>query len=465
MTALATFAASTLAFVACSSATARATRSSNEPAPTETPTATTVRSAVDTAAHAAVLAPAHAVCIRAAESVKPLIAGPAPLPDRMVSLRSDVHQIGRALAALPFPAADRAVRASLAVNIRQADTDLDRARAQLAAGQTEGASASFADATDHLGQDSSILEHYGVRCDLAAQPSRAHTITASAAIAVGTYPSQVTATATDVWVSRQDGRAVVRVDAQANRVVAVIAVDDDDLRTIQVTNDGVWVRGATAMHRIDPATNRVVRTIVKTTIGAAVTRAVVDDAAIWACNGNSVVRAAKSDGHPLATMTLPYRCGTLSAARGQVWVASDTGEPGHLSRIDEATNRVAFTAAVAADAATFPAIGTTTVWTHSQDVGAAHRAAVGVDAATGRTFATTQLTSGGGQGALAPTVYYAADTELGLVDAIDAHSGRILRTYDGGAEPNAVALTGTTMWVVDEATDQLLRFDLANPEG
>jgi len=89
-----------------------------------------------------------------------------------------------------------------------------------------------------------------------------------------------------------------------------------------------------------------------------------------------------------------------------------------------------------------------------------HPAAAGVDAATGKATAVAKLTSGGGPGALTATAYYVTDTDLGLVDAIDTRTGRVLRTYDGGAEPNAVAINGTAMWVVDEATGRVLRFNL-----
>ncbi len=375
----------------------------------------------------------------------------------IAALRNLVRGAGEQFASIAWNDSSDAIARTVAAEVGEANTDLDIAARRVAGADLEGAARLYGDARDHVDQLVSIVRHAGAVCGSSTQPPRAGMIEAIDVVEVGGYAAQVTAHGDDVWVAIQDGRTVVRVDARNGRVLARVPVDDDDLRTIQVANDGVWVRGATALHRIDATTNRVAQTIPKRAIGNAVTRAFVDDAEIWACNGNTVVRASKQDGHPLATIALSYPCGTVSAALGQVWSTSDTGV-GDASRIDPHRNAVAFTVAIDAVAATFPSIAGNIVWTNSQDAGVASPAAVGLDAATGRTIATTRLASGGGPGALDESTYYVADTDRGVVDAIDAHTGRVLRTYDGGAEPNAVALEGSTLWVIDEATGRLLRF-------
>jgi sugar lactone lactonase YvrE len=411
-------------------------------------------------ANAAVVAQAQSLCSHAISRIQPFLQSTAT-PPQIAALRRIVQSLAAPLGSLPISAGDQQVRTDALTNITEAETDLDRATAAAKTNATASATANFADATDHMSQISSVLQHYGAACTGAAQPTRVGTIAPTAEVAVGGFTSQLTATAQDVWVTRQDGRALVRVDPATNKVVATITVPDDDLKLSQVTSNGVWIRGANTMFRIDPATNRVVQTIAKSKIGANVTRAFVDDNAIWACNNNSIVRASKSDGTPVATIALPYRCGTVSSNNRQVWVTSDTGEPALMTKIDPSTNKIVFTVP-AVSSGSFPQIGNGVVWTNSQDQGVKHPAVVGLNTSTGKPIATTKLGFGSGPGGLTATTFYVADTDLGLVDAIDTHTGKVLRTYDAGAEPNAVAVSGTTMWVVDEATGRLLRFDLAS---
>jgi hypothetical protein len=449
---------SVLTLAACASGPPTASPSSS------TPSESTPTTAIEQAATpATALASVEGICSTAGAE----LASIAPVGDTRGSAESTIaalHRLvdttGPQLAAIGWGRDNAATADQIAAQVGELDTDLAEAARRAATNDVPGAAVSVDDARDHVNHIVSILRHAGAICGAPAQPSRSGTHAPVDVIGIGGYTAQVTAHGTDVWVAVQDAQSVVRVDGRTNQIVARVAVDDDDLRTIQVTDGGVWVRGASAMHRIDPHTNRVVQDLPKRAIGESVTRAFVDDEAIWACNGTTVVRGSTTDGHPIATISLPYRCGAVSSGEGQVWATSDSGEAGRLTRIDATTNTSLFTVPIAADAPTFAAIGPDQVWTNSEAVGAPHTASVGVDAATGDTVATTKLTSGGGSGALASGTYYAVDTAVGFVVAINARTGEITRTFDAGAQPNALAVNDNTMWVVDEATGRLLRFDL-----
>jgi hypothetical protein len=280
-----------------------------------------------------------------------------------------------------------------------------------------------------------------------------------ATIDIGGEIGQVTAAGDDLWIADFAG-TVIRVHAPTGEILARIPVEDDELRTIQVTSAGVWVRGATALHRIDPSTDAIVATVPKAQIGAEVTRAFVDETAIWACDGTSLVRAALEDGHPTASVDLGFPCGTVRSADGQVWVASDIGpDPGQLVRVDPATVTVVLAVDIPIDSATFPAIEGGEVWTHGQS-DTTEPGFVALDAGTGAVLHHGLLATGGGPGVLTDTAYYAVSSDTGEVLGIDRSSGEVVSRLDGGASPNAVVVSGGSLWVVDDEGGELRRFDL-----
>lgn len=303
---------------------------------------------------------------------------------------------------------------------------------------------------------SAIVRDAGGECD-GPPTSDADLVEPDAVIDIGGSTGQITAVGDDVWVSDFDGN-VIRVHGPTSEIVARIPVDDQELRTIQVASSGVWVRGASALHRIDPSTNEITTSVPKSQLGADITRAFVDDAAIWACSGTNLVRATL-EGQPTATVDLGFRCGTVTSSDGQVWVASDAGGPGRWARIDPTSAEVALTVDVPVDFATFPAIDNGQVWSHGQG-DAADPGFVAVDAETGEVLHQGSLDAGGGPGALSPTMYFAVSSDSHTVLGIDRTTGEILSRLDGGLSPNAAALSGGSLWVVDDAGGQLLRFDL-----
>jgi hypothetical protein len=325
----------------------------------------------------------------------------------------------------------------------------DEAEAAIDAGRTS-------DAEAHIEEASSIVRDQGATCG--AAPSDPSELTQpDAVIDIGGKTTQLTADGDDVWVTDFDDPVVTRVRASTGEVLARITVDDHELRTVHVAADGVWVRGAAAMHRIDPATDAVVATVRKDAIGTGITRVFVDDDVLWACSGRTIIRADRQ-GTPTATTDLGFPCGTVTSAAGQVWVASDEG-PGHLVKLDPATGAILLTTDLPIDLATFPSIDAETVWTHSQ-AEAEDLGFVAVDASTGELLFEGSMDAGSGPGALGASRYYAAAADLGEVLVIDRSTGEVVERLAGGRSPNAVALSDGHLWVVDDSEGQLRRFDL-----
>jgi hypothetical protein len=422
---------------------------------------TTTVSAADAQLRSAAIASAETFCQTA---VKQFAALPA-VGSTSASVDTADHALARLvgsgsrLVAVKVPTPDQDVIHQLEVNLDQATRDVARSEQTASSGDIVHAVLAYNDAHDAVDHISSVLRHWGATCGNHREPGTFGLVEPTATIDVGAYADQVTADGDTVWVSLQDGRSVVRVDATDNKVVATIPVADDDLKTIQVTSDGVWVRGNDALHLIDPASNRVVRTIPKSAIGASVTRAFVDGQAIWACDGKQVVEASKQDGHPMATIPLPYACGTLASADKQVWVTSDAGQSGRISLIDPSTHALVRTTSIPADSGTYPSIASSAVWTNGE-FGAQNPEAVGVDPSTGRVTQTAPMVGGGGPGALVGNDYYAVVTINGQVQAINLRTAAVDRTFDAGSEPNALSVSGHTLWVVDEGSGQLRRFEI-----
>lgn len=342
----------------------------------------------------------------------------------------------------PSSVADQATLAAL--------IDLfDRAQAAIEAGQEDEAEASIDEA-------SAIVRDQGVDCGDAPRDLAALT-QPDAVIDIGGSIGQVTAAGDDVWVTDFDEPVVTRVQASTGEIISRITLDDRELRTIQVTDSGVWVRGASAVHRIDPATNRVASTVAKDKIGTNITRVFVDETAMWACSSSTLMRTTL-DGDPTGSVDLGFPCGTVTSASGQVWVASDKGS-GYLAKIDPATLTVLLTTDLPIDFATFPSIDGGTVWTHSQ-ADAVEHGFVAVDAVTGDVLFQGALDSGGGPGALTDSKYYAPDSDIGEVLVIDRTTGEVVDHLDGGSDPNAAAVSTGHLWVVDDERGELRRFDV-----
>jgi YVTN family beta-propeller protein len=219
-----------------------------------------------------------------------------------------------------------------------------------------------------------------------------------------------------VWLSNPSYDTVTRVDPATNTVSATIPVGAQP-EGIAVSPGAVWVvnagglanAGGPSVSRIDPATNRVVATIPvgpKSDCCAEHMNLIASPRAVWVAlsNGNSLVHVDPATNRVVATATLPFApCGYLAADKTGVW-STDGGCGGDVvARVDSHTNRL--------------------------------------------TTRLAELTPNGIAVAFG-SIWVA--TDVGNVDQIGPHSGRLVARLYVGGEPERLGVGFGSVWVNDD---------------
>ena len=183
------------------------------------------------------------------------------------------------------------------------------------------------------------------------------------------------------------------------------------------TDDAVWIgsTGPSALHRIDPKTNR---------------------------------EAAK--------VTLPGEpCAGLAAGFGSVWVPL-CAKPNALARIDMKTNRLAAVYPVGPAAREGGiAAGGDSVWMVTDAKGTLAR----LDPVTGKVRQIVRIAPGTYNPRFADGVVWVSGHDGGVVTAVDAASGKVLATVPVGAGPRFLAIGGGAVWVLLQGTGESVRID------
>lgn len=242
--------------------------------------------------------------------------------------------------------------------------------------------------------------------------------------------SGFTATEKALWISDFDADLVYHVDSTSLKVLAQIPVEDNPLG-ITAGDATIWVashRGGSVV-RIDPATDKVVATIRVGPTGP---------------------------GGPHA----------IGLGFGSAWVSAGSGPYGRggtVVRIDPATNEIQATIAIpkTASACGGFAFGDGAVWTASCGD---RTTLVRIDPATNTVVATIDL------GGLGSEALIDGHPWMSLENIKDGGPGRIVRidpatnTIDRSVSPGAtfkgggVIVAAGSVWIVDWASEQILRF-------
>jgi virginiamycin B lyase len=202
--------------------------------------------------------------------------------------------------------------------------------------------------------------------------------------------------------------------------------------------------------RIDPATNKVVKTI---SVGSGPEGVVVTDGAVWVAerHDGTVTRVDPATNTVVATIQVaPAGSGgpqQMTVGPDSVYVSVENS--GKLVRIDPATNEVGFSlplGPIASDG--------TQVWM-GVDAGANGKPQlVRIDPVTGETI-TALDTSGIGWVAVGLGSVWAT-TDSGVV-RIDPVTGRILETIDLGGASGDLLVAGCAVWVLPGGQPYVLR--------
>ncbi len=261
------------------------------------------------------------------------------------------------------------------------------------------------------------------------------------------------------------GNAVLRIDGSTDQARQVLSDPGASLTGIAFGAGSLWVEDAAGILRVDPATGKVTARI-----GVHASLLSFGEGALWALRdigGGPLVRIDPATNAVRAFPLPPGKSWDLAVGEGAVWVSATCPASACLLRVDPATGRVAarisgrhlFGQVAAGDGA---------VW--ASDGAAVAR----IDPRTGRVTATAPLLSplpaagtspvlnGSGLLAVAPGAVW-------VTRAGNAHHASVLRIGPQtsrlvgaglrvGRQPQAVAASGSTLWVV--TAQGLTRVDL-----
>jgi hypothetical protein len=265
----------------------------------------------------------------------------------------------------------------------------------------------------------------------------------------------------DVWVACQG--ALIRIDAAANRIAAVIPLQwmDGDA-SIAVSQDAVWVASGSSTHgviyQLDPLTNHQVGEL---PLKGGADGMVIAQGVLWvaqpgrgagAASRGTVARFDTNFGGLLGPVKLPGRPAPIRSGLGAVWVTTyDARDRPAVYRIDPRTATVTRVPRVQ----TVVAAGPDSLWAGAEDPLANLRR---VDPATGRAVATVPV-PGVTRMAFAPGAVWAC-TDAKLY-RLDPNSAQVVGTPVAlEAPPAALAVGEGSIWVGERGREPaLVRFD------
>ncbi len=265
------------------------------------------------------------------------------------------------------------------------------------------------------------------------------------------------------WVTT--GNAVLRVDPHTDRATQVLSDPGASLTGVAFGAGSLWVEDAAGVLRVDPVTGKVTARI-----GVHASALSFGAGALWALGyigGGPLVRIDPATNAVRTFPLPPGKIEDLAAGEGAVWISVAVPPSVGLLRVDPASGRVV---ARISGSHLFGqvAVGDGAVW--ASDGAAVAR----IDPRTNRVTATAPLLSplpasgpspilnGSGLLAVAPGVVWvtrAGNARHAGVLRIDPRTGRFTGTgLRAGRHPQAVAASGTTLWVV--TAQGLARADL-----
>jgi hypothetical protein len=303
----------------------------------------------------------------------------------------------------------------------------------------------------------------GVRCGL-GDPAR----TAQAALNVPIFSAFQVSTGFDsVWVSDRANKQVHRVDPGTGEVVATIDVGAIPVR-LQPADGRMVVRTADDYQFIDPALNTVVATLPKTEVGPAANRAWAVDGALWICDGQRLHRYDPTTLQPIAAIELGFDCGNVHATDDLVipWTYNeDAGESGTSTAalVDPATNSVTGTIALPVDVGKPTVIGDNVFFPAIEG-----STSVVIDRVSGAITSTPDIGRPyvhSSDSAYDGTHLYVIveGRDIAVVDPATFEIVDTIKPMDLdpplGVQVNALALGPDALWVVNDQSSILQRFD------
>ena len=270
-----------------------------------------------------------------------------------------------------------------------------------------------------------------------------------------------------VWVSDQASNQVNRVDTDTGEIEAVIDVGSRPFR-LQPADGRMVVRTADAYEFIDPATNTVTSTLLKSDVGPAANRGWAVDGALWICDGQRLHRYDPTTLEAITTIELGFDCGFVHATDDVVSAWTYNEDPGQSGAnvaafIDPASNSVPATIDLPVDVGVPTIVDDMVFFPGTEGL-----TSVVVDPMTGTIVSTPDL---GRPYVHSNDVAYDGTYLYVMVEGrdiavVDPTTYEIVDTIEPmdfdpplGVQINAMTLTPGALWVVNDESSILQRFD------
>jgi len=356
--------------------------------------------------------------------------------------------------------------------VERADQWMTLALEQLRAGNVDGAefsdtalgSVDYFRSTIHQ-IDTVVASAAGMPCG-PADPAR----TVDAALNIPIFSAWQVSTGFDsVWVSDRANRQVHRIDPDTGAVIAVISVGAIPVR-LQPADGRMVVRTSDSFQFIDPATNTITATLLKSDVGPAANRSWAVDGAMWICDGQRIHRYDPTTLQPVTAIELGFDCGNVHATSDLAiaWTYNDDdGQSGTsvAALIDPVTNTIQTAINLPFD------VGKPTVLDEVVFFpGSEGSQSVVIDRATGTITSLPDLgrpfehaTDSAFDGT---SLYVLVEgRDIAVVDPTTFEVTDTIEPFDFdpplGIQINALALGPDALWVVNDESSILQRFDLS----
>ncbi len=265
-----------------------------------------------------------------------------------------------------------------------------------------------------------------------------------AKISVGGQPCGVVATEGSVWVTDAERGRLLLI--QGDRYVRDFPIDPAPCE-LTFGYGSLWVATQSGkLDRVDPTTGKVLARI---TVGEASYEPLVAFGAVWVTNrnGNSVSQVDPATNKVVRTIKTPFvNAGGVVDAAGSLWVGNDASGDTEILRIDPRTGRQ--TRVKAGNRPAFVAAAGGSIWVANQNDHTVTR----LDATTGAIQGTVPAGSNPVNLAALPGArpeVWVPDDVGNVLTRIDATTGSVVETLPVGKGPAVVASDGTDVWVTN----------------
>ncbi len=315
------------------------------------------------------------------------------------------------------------------------------------------------------GRVATTLAIAGVRCG-PADPARVETASLNVPIV---SPWHLRIGFGSVWVSNWAENLLHRIDPETGALQATIETGSTPY-LLQPADGRIVLRTDEAYLFVDPATDSISDTLLRSEVGPSAGASWAVDGALWICDGRQVHRYDPTTLERTGTVPLDIDCSNVHATSDLVAVWQSDGVPGDAltAMIDPSTNSVLATLDLPVDVGRPSVIDDRTLFFPGAD---GSRSVV-VDAATGAITSTPDLGR--------PYVHSNSTAFDGthlyvLVDGrdilvVEPSTFEVLETIEPmdfdppfGVQVNALVAEPGVLWVVNDAAGILQRFD--RPSG